>query len=232
MKYIDRCNICPYFRKQKDESSWEDRPAYTYMECSLAAEVRDMISERRKNLYYSEQSELAKDEWHALLYRDDPPYPDTLDPSCPLEEAYRFSNAWQEIQQPRIYCDKAEIINKYKMLNHGIKVIKKTKELEKKDSKTGTTGNDIAAASVLGIADCFIITAALGNPLHPIVVDFRIYRDKILTRSIFGRFFIKLYYKVGPILAKPINQHKFLRIIVRCFFVEPLHESVKNIIGH
>jgi hypothetical protein len=59
-------------------------------------------------------------------------------------------------------------------------------------------------------SNCFIVTTTMGDINHPVVVDFRRYRDEVLLNTYFGREFINLYYKVGPVLSKVIKTNSFL----------------------
>ena len=65
------------------------------------------------------------------------------------------------------------------------------------ESKSGTT--------------CFVATAAYGDPDHPDVVFLRAFRDGTLKASAPGRAFIAFYWKVGPVLAKPLLRWPALR---------------------
>lgn len=51
-------------------------------------------------------------------------------------------------------------------------------------------------------ATCFVATAAYGDPMHPDVVSLRAFRDNHLKRYLAGRAFIKIYWVVGPALAR------------------------------
>ena len=59
-------------------------------------------------------------------------------------------------------------------------------------------------------SNCFIVTTTMGDINHPVVVDFRRYRDEVLLNTYFGRVFINIYYKVGPVLSKVIKTNSFL----------------------
>jgi len=48
---------------------------------------------------------------------------------------------------------------------------------------------------------CFIATATYGDYNHPKVIEFRKFRDDFLSKKIFGRFFIKVYYLISPHLS-------------------------------
>ena len=54
---------------------------------------------------------------------------------------------------------------------------------------------------------CFVATAAYDNANHPDVWTLRWYRDNVLRTYVAGRFFIWLYWRVGPSLAGSIK-HK------------------------
>jgi hypothetical protein len=54
-------------------------------------------------------------------------------------------------------------------------------------------------------SNCFVATVAFGSPLAPEVEFLRSFRDETLLRYSAGRIFIKLYYKLGPSLAKGIS---------------------------
>ena len=51
---------------------------------------------------------------------------------------------------------------------------------------------------------CFVATAAYGDRMHPDVVTLRRYRDRVLVKYPTGRAFIRLYWHVGPVLAKRV----------------------------
>jgi hypothetical protein len=54
---------------------------------------------------------------------------------------------------------------------------------------------------------CFVATASFRCSEHPDVVYLRRFRDKFLKRYILGRAFIAIYWKIGPILAKPVSKN-------------------------
>lgn len=59
-------------------------------------------------------------------------------------------------------------------------------------------------------SSCFVVTATMGDINHPVVNDFRTYRDNVLIDTFLGRLFITFYYKIGPTLAKMIKSNHFL----------------------
>lgn len=82
------------------------------------------------------------------------------------------------------------------------------------DIKTGA-GN-MRIKSTAGPA-CFVATAVYGDPQHDDVVYLRSFRDTVLNRYLLGRWFIKLYWYVGPIMARYVVKSRFTRHSVRKF---------------
>jgi hypothetical protein len=62
---------------------------------------------------------------------------------------------------------------------------------------------------------CFIATAAYGSILEPQVKILREFRDKFMLSNKLGKWFINLYYKHSPPIAKKIGSHEALKAIVR-----------------
>lgn len=58
---------------------------------------------------------------------------------------------------------------------------------------------------------CFIATAVYQDYDHPQVLKFRRFRDTQLKPRFFGRAFIWVYYKIGPILACAPKRSKSIR---------------------
>ncbi len=75
-------------------------------------------------------------------------------------------------------------------------------------------------------SNCFVVTATMGDINHPVVTDFRNYRDKVLLNTIFGRLFIKVYYQIGPTLSEIIKKNKVLFKISRAIILM-LHRKLK-----
>jgi len=50
----------------------------------------------------------------------------------------------------------------------------------------------------------------MGNPTHPVVEDFRNYRDEVLSIIFFGRGLIRCYYFIGPVAASVIKRNATL----------------------
>ena len=94
------------------------------------------------------------------------------------------------------------------------------KEEEAQKAKPITNGDSSSS--------CFVITATMGDPYHPIVDEFRSYRDRKLLTNEFGKAFVSFYYKVGPYAASIISKSEILRNISFSFFVNPIYKRLKN----
>ena len=77
-------------------------------------------------------------------------------------------------------------------------------------------------------SNCFVITATMGNPYHPIVEEFRAYRDSKLLTTFMGKVFVRFYYKVGPFAAFVISKSLILRKLSFNLFVNPVYKRIKN----
>jgi hypothetical protein len=65
---------------------------------------------------------------------------------------------------------------------------------------------------------CYIATAVYGSYDSPQVMVLRRYRDERLSKNIFGRLFIKAYYRLSPTVAKRLATAKrtnnFIRMLL------------------
>lgn len=64
-------------------------------------------------------------------------------------------------------------------------------------------------------ATCFVATAAYEDPNHEDVAFLRQYRNNTLRKTVLGRAFIATYWRVGPVLAKPVRANNTLRRATR-----------------
>ena len=78
-------------------------------------------------------------------------------------------------------------------------------------------------------SSCFVVTATMGDTNHPIVQDFRDFRDEHLLTNFFGQQFVNFYYKIGPYFASLIRKNENLRNIVFDKFINPIHKKIKNV---
>jgi len=62
---------------------------------------------------------------------------------------------------------------------------------------------------------CFIATVAFGSPLVREVQILRVFRDRILARYVIGRWFIRWYYRHGPVAARYLTGRPLLKLLTR-----------------
>jgi|GEM_PF-6956256 hypothetical protein len=75
-------------------------------------------------------------------------------------------------------------------------------------------------------SNCFVVTTVMGDINHPIVEDFRRYRDEVILKTNFGNYLVELYYFVGPVLSKIIKKNRILFNISKRF-VFKVHKLIK-----
>jgi hypothetical protein len=71
-------------------------------------------------------------------------------------------------------------------------------------------------------ADCFVATATMGSPNHPIVLELRTFRDNWILKESWGEGFVRCYYYYGGKAAKIIEKSPILKKISYLFIVKPL----------
>lgn len=74
---------------------------------------------------------------------------------------------------------------------------------------------------------CFVATTVLGNYNHPVVLDFRGFRDHWLKKREIGKKFIRWYYSEGPKFALWVGKTKLRKKLALIFILKPLHIVVK-----
>src|SRR3989338_7857647 len=62
---------------------------------------------------------------------------------------------------------------------------------------------------------CFIATAVYNTPDAPQIEILRKFRDKVLLESNIGRFFVQLYYRLGPPIASFVKRYSILRAMTK-----------------
>jgi len=77
---------------------------------------------------------------------------------------------------------------------------------------------------------CFIVTATMGSHNHLVVINMQDFRDKYLLNFYWGKFIIKIYNKIGPILARLISKNIYLRKFCYKVIVNPSHRLSKYIL--
>ena len=89
-------------------------------------------------------------------------------------------------------------------------------------AKAANAGSSEAAKMQAGLKEsnssqggCYIATAVYGSYDSPPVMTLRRYRDETLARSILGRLFIRIYYRLSPPLARHFAAGSALSASVR-----------------
>jgi hypothetical protein len=77
------------------------------------------------------------------------------------------------------------------------------------------TLNPSGGATDGGSCGCYIATMVYGDYDHPQVMILRQFRDEVLDKSAFGKWFIKTYYQFSPRLVKRLKNQKTFNIIIR-----------------
>ena len=88
-----------------------------------------------------------------------------------------------------------------------------------------------ASSSNISSSDsrCFVITAVTGDVNHPIVNQYRSFRDTYLLKYNLGNYLVIKYYKYSPPIARLITNSKFSRIIFLNLLIKPIYLILKCI---
>ncbi len=79
----------------------------------------------------------------------------------------------------------------------------------------GSSNTGTSASYTIEDFRCFIATAAYGTPMIDRIQVLRDFRDQYLMKNPAGRWFVSIYYKYSPPLARFIARHDSLRALVR-----------------
>lgn len=78
-----------------------------------------------------------------------------------------------------------------------------------------STAKNVGSAISSASDGCYIATMVYGDYDHPQVLELRKFRDGFLSRTLLGRFFIKLYYKYSPSLVQRLKNKQGINSIIR-----------------
>jgi hypothetical protein len=70
---------------------------------------------------------------------------------------------------------------------------------------------------------CFVATAVTGDVNHPIVKNFRAFRDDYLLKYNIGNKIVSNYYKFSPPFANLISKSKTARFVILNLIIKPIH---------
>ncbi len=82
-------------------------------------------------------------------------------------------------------------------------------------SGSGSSSSGSGSSSSGSSGDCYIATMAYGDYDHPQVMILRQFRDEVLDKSSFGKWFIKTYYHYSPKLVERLKNKKTVNSIIR-----------------
>jgi hypothetical protein len=68
---------------------------------------------------------------------------------------------------------------------------------------------------------CFIATAVYGSVSASEVVLLKAFRDNILQKTLLGRMFVWIYYRLSPFLAITIRKSECLKKVAKILLIEP-----------
>lgn len=79
----------------------------------------------------------------------------------------------------------------------------------------GNANMSSSSSDSFNSSSCFVATAAFGTDLAEEIDVLRDWRDNTLKYNLFGRIFVKFYYRFGPYLAKIVEKSNLLKSLVR-----------------
>lgn len=104
---------------------------------------------------------------------------------------------------------------------------KEEKERKKKEKEREEKKQEKKPAK--SSSSCFVVTATMGDTNHPIVNDFRNFRDEYLLTNYFGKLLVYFYYIIGPYFASLIEKKKWLKNLTYKKFIKPIHKIIKDV---
>lgn len=75
---------------------------------------------------------------------------------------------------------------------------------------------------------CYIATACYGAYDAPEVVILRQYRDEVLSKSLWGRYFIQLYYRYSPYFAQKLKSQSTITAIIKKYILARIVNAISN----
>ena len=98
------------------------------------------------------------------------------------------------------------------------------REEMRRTGQTGRSHNSLDAE----LEDCFIATAVYGTPVNAQINTLRAYRDQVLRKTFYGRWFISGYETFGPLAAFYIRHDESRKQWARKRIVEPALKIAKE----
>lgn len=91
------------------------------------------------------------------------------------------------------------------------------------NTKAGRYERKMRAMKKNKSAGCYVATCVYGSYDCPQVCTLRRYRDDKLAQTIFGRAFIRTYYRVSPAIVKLFGKNRFIKKIWRVLLDHMVH---------
>ena len=96
-------------------------------------------------------------------------------------------------------------------------------------TSTPTQGSGSEPGETKKAGNCFIATAACGNPFAPEVRILSAFRDDVLVRSRIGAAFVRLYYTLSPPVAAVIARSASFQRVAMAMLVKPAARVVASL---
>lgn len=118
-------------------------------------------------------------------------------------KAQIISETLQKYAYRAINYAPAEIAEKYKSM------------IQSKLDFVNSVASKGSDSTTSGKKECYIATAVYGSPMCRQVCILRRWRDEVLSKSLWGRLFIRCYYALSPMMAKHIRPDSKVGIFIR-----------------
>lgn len=116
--------------------------------------------------------------------------------------------------------------NRRVYLSHeGFKIMKK--EADEEYERIYGSPRPVQNNSNSKTGGCYIATVCYGSETAPEVISLKNFRDEILSKSLFGRLFIKIYYALSPYIAEKMKNKNRLNNIIRSKLLDKIVKRIK-----
>jgi len=113
---------------------------------------------------------------------------------------------------------------KIHLSHEGMKIMKK--EDDEEYEKVFGAPRPVKAPSSGG--GCYIATVCYEDQYAPEVIAFKAFRDEYLSKTWYGRFFIKMYYTFSPKIAEYLEGKSKINGIIRTHFLDKIFIKVSK----
>lgn len=161
----------------------------------------------------------AKEKIEALSYLPSPPMLMTL---SQLAGFYVDQDKYDEAEHCSQQILNAEPVVPNSQTEQGLreraqKTIEGMREIKEELSKPQSSGGG-----------CYIATACYGSYDAPEVMTLRQFRDETLSKSLWGKLFIKGYYAYSPSLASWLGERKAINALIKKYVLDKLVSRIRE----